>query len=293
MRNNVLVLYHADCTDGFTSAWLVWRKYYGYHDLEFRPVRYQEPAPTADEVRGRVVYILDFSYTREQVYDLCGTAEEVVLLDHHKSMAETWGLDPNRSHLLQSGNLTVRYEPKMSGAGLTWNHLNGKHEPPRLVQYVQDRDLWLFKLPGSRKINDVIQHTPKTFTAFEDLYHKFQGSQVTILDLAEGCALVQSNIIRQLVTNARRQKFLGRDCAVVNSSVLHSELADEFREECAVVIWHMSGNGKIKLSFRSSKELDVDVSEMAKLLGGGGHRHAAGASCTVEAFLKLLDGDVL
>jgi oligoribonuclease NrnB/cAMP/cGMP phosphodiesterase (DHH superfamily) len=42
-----------------------------------------------------------------------------------------------------------------------------------------------------------------------------------------------------------------------------------------------------KLSFRTNHD-DVDVSELAKSFGGGGHRNIAGATLDKENFMRIL-----
>ena len=54
-----LVIYHANCPDGFTAAWIA-RKAFG-PDCEFIPAHYGDSPP---DCTGRSVYILDFSYKR-------------------------------------------------------------------------------------------------------------------------------------------------------------------------------------------------------------------------------------
>jgi len=55
-----LVIYHANCIDGYTSAWAAWRKY--GDDAEYLPASYGDPAP---DVTGRWVLVVDFSYPRD------------------------------------------------------------------------------------------------------------------------------------------------------------------------------------------------------------------------------------
>lgn len=74
-----LVLYHANCWDGFCAAWVA-RMALG--DIEAVPVNYGTEPP---DVRGRNVYVLDFSYPRAVMRRLLGQAHFVTVLDHHKT----------------------------------------------------------------------------------------------------------------------------------------------------------------------------------------------------------------
>lgn len=63
--NQALCIYHGNCADGFTSAWIV-RKALG-GKVDFHPGVYQEPPP---DVAGRDVFIVDFSYKRKVLEDM-------------------------------------------------------------------------------------------------------------------------------------------------------------------------------------------------------------------------------
>ena len=54
-----LCIYHGNCADGFTSAWVV-RKALG-EDVDYHAGVYQNPPP---DVAGRDVVMVDFSYKR-------------------------------------------------------------------------------------------------------------------------------------------------------------------------------------------------------------------------------------
>ena len=74
-----LVIYHANCWDGFCAAWVA-RKALG--EIEPFPAYYGAKPPN---VAGREVYILDFSYKRPVMREILASARSVVVLDHHKT----------------------------------------------------------------------------------------------------------------------------------------------------------------------------------------------------------------
>lgn len=53
---STIVIYHADCPDGFGAAFAAWLVF--GDSAQYVPARFGEPAP---DVRGKEVYILDFS----------------------------------------------------------------------------------------------------------------------------------------------------------------------------------------------------------------------------------------
>ncbi len=78
-----LCIYHHGCLDGFAAAWAV-RKHYGDGEVEFHPGIYGKAPP---DVTGRVVILVDFSYKRDVLLQVCAQAACVLILDHHKSAA--------------------------------------------------------------------------------------------------------------------------------------------------------------------------------------------------------------
>lgn len=55
----ILCIYHGNCTDGFGAAWAM--RHHHKVPIEFYPAVYGKEPP---DVRGRCVYMLDFSYKR-------------------------------------------------------------------------------------------------------------------------------------------------------------------------------------------------------------------------------------
>lgn len=80
-----LVIYHANCTDGFGAAFAAWLRL--GDEAEYLPMEYGKNFLTeyAGSTINREIYILDFSLPREQMDWLFQHAKRVVWLDHHAS----------------------------------------------------------------------------------------------------------------------------------------------------------------------------------------------------------------
>ena len=76
-----LVIYHANCADGFGAAFAAWLKL--GDDAEYVPMQYGF-TEVPDYVE-REVYMLDFSWPKDKMEDLFREAKRVVWLDHHAS----------------------------------------------------------------------------------------------------------------------------------------------------------------------------------------------------------------
>jgi len=84
MGSNPLVIYHGNCYDGFTAAWVFWRAFGG--KAELFAARYGDPPPS---VEGREVYVVDFSYPSATMLEMKDAADA---LDHEDlSLRLGWG----------------------------------------------------------------------------------------------------------------------------------------------------------------------------------------------------------
>ena len=107
-----LVIYHANCWDGFCAAWVA-RKALG--EIEAVPAHYGQPPP---DVTGRQVFILDFSYPRDVMVNVVGQAAWTCVLDHHKTAKEAL----HRLDEVLAPDLTVVFDMEKSGGRLAWEY---------------------------------------------------------------------------------------------------------------------------------------------------------------------------
>ena len=273
------VLYHANCWDGFCAAWIAHGVLQG--DVEFIPVQYGQDPPKI-EPRSRL-YIVDFSYPREQLFRWWtpgpDAVEHLVVLDHHKTAkealagfdveCETNGFDAPK----------IVFDMEKSGGRLAWEHFH-RHEPhpPWLVDYTEDRDLWRHKLYRSRDINAFIRSFPLDFGEWAKFNSVSQGSQIWEAWADQGSAILrrEQQIIDDHLRHAREIEMDGHKILAVNATVLFSDIAGELAKDRPFGACYFDrADGKRQWSLRS-RNGGVDVSAIAKLHGGGGHFAAAG-----------------
>ena len=157
------VIYHADCTDGFGAAYSAW-KLLG-NRAEYHAASHGSPPP---DVTGKKVVILDFSYDNATTKALIEQAEELWVIDHHKS---------NMVELHDISN--THFDMTKSGAMLAWEFFHPGKEAPKFISYIQDRDLWQWELPYSKEFSAAFDMVPWNF----DEYEKFEDDSVFDLSL--------------------------------------------------------------------------------------------------------------
>jgi hypothetical protein len=260
-----LCLFHANCNDGFCAAWVLRRT---LPHAEFIPVNHGQEPPW-EKITSRLVFLLDFSYKREVMVRMNDLAQRLVVLDHHKSAQE------ELADLPTLDKATVVFATTQSGAMLTWGYFEGGREPPWLVSYTMDRDLWLFKLPFSKEVNASLSSYPRTFEQWDE-FSKLQNPVSFMADQGKAILRYQGQLIEGICKTAREATVGLHKVLCANSSCLFSEVAEFLaRDRPLGACWFVRSDGQIQYSLRS-REGGVDVSEVARLYGGGGHKDAAG-----------------
>lgn len=255
-----VVIYHEGCRDGFTAAWVARKALTGH--VQFVPGRYGEPPPP---VAGKHVVILDFSYSREILERMHAESESILLLDHHETAEKAL-----------KGLEFAHFDMCRSGARMAWDHWFGG-EPPWLVAYVEDRDLWRFALPDSKEINAVIGAAPMTFDGWDELAERGESDLGALI--SEGRALLRSEaaMVERIVAHAVEWEVNGVRVALVNTPVLVSEVLSELaKRNDFAMSWFQMPDGTRAFSLRSERGRGAHVGKIAEAMGGGGHRHAAG-----------------
>lgn len=262
-----LVIYHADCNDGFTAAWVAWRKFDGHGD--YVSARHEDRPPN---VEGRVVYMLDLCFARSEIIEMKEKAASLIILDHHKSaQADLAGL------------LYATFDMNRSGAGLAWDYFFPFHPKNALVEYVEDRDLWRWQMFASREINAVIDVKPRMFHEWEILSAQLNDVHLRNKLALQGGMVLQKvrKDVSRMRENARELELDGHKVRVVNMPYVHmSEVLHDLALTADYAIgWYQGADGRYAYSLRSNASVGdsgVDVSMIATHFGGGGHHHAAG-----------------
>lgn len=296
---NPLVIYHGNCADGFSAAWV-------FHFLQdkieqkfdFHPGVYGEDPP---DVSDRHVFLVDFSYKRQVVRDMIqiGGALAVVVIDHHKTaMEDLAGLDDElyedakiaHAELGDGGEmdydspLELIFDMNMSGATMAWDYWKEVWQRehiarPLLLGHVEDRDLWRFHLPLTREIQAAVFSYEYTFENWDRLM-----LSTNTLVLAEGGAAIERKHhkdIAELVKVCQRTFTIG-GFDVPTASLPYTLTSDaghlmakNYRDGQMFAACYWDTDLHRIFSLRSM-EGGMDVSSIAKGYGGGGHKNAAG-----------------
>ncbi len=274
---DIVVIYHADCRDGFGAAYAAWKKF--GDTASYIPRKTQTDLP--EGLTSKELYIVDYSYNKDTLQHLIDTNKSVVVIDHHASAKDDVESFPENI-----------FDNDHSGAVLAWQYFHPDTEVPELLKYVEDHDLWRFALPENREYNVALGEYPVTFESWDKLIEDLKDENNLINFIAKGALLAkfEDKLVAKLMEYKEKVLFEGHEVWAINASriyrsILGNYLAElnEVENKTALGIVYYHSNGAVNISLRSKG--DVDVSAIAQKYGGGGHKNAAGIK--VDSFKDL------
>ena len=253
------VIYHANCTDGFGSAFSAW-KLLG-NRAEYYACSHGDKPPN---VKGKNVVILDFSFNNKTTKKLIKEANNLLVIDHHKSAVVE----------LHDISNTI-FDMSKSGATMAWEFFHPGKEPPKFIQYITDRDLWKWELPYSKEFSAAFDMVPFEFEEFE----KYEDDSVFDDAVKRGSYILaySKTVVKKVCEKAVSKTYKEMNVLVVNSSHWISEIGAKLSPDCdfALIWFYDHDEQRTKVSLRAFHD-HIDVSDVAKDFKGGGLKKAAG-----------------
>lgn len=277
-KTPVICFYHGDCMDGFTSAWIVKHL---HPNAELIPVNYQDDLPALP--MDSIVYVVDFTFPDDDFMAmLVDNNQRVLHFEHHITAQET--VDYLQGRFSKEQYLGV-FDKERSGAGITWDVLNPGQDRPHLVNFVEDRDLWLFKYSETKLFGEGLSTLDKTIDAW-NWAHRKENCQWL---LEKGAEVKERRIERCIQQIETTGKELDIEFEGETYPAFLSFLADpmDSSEQTHMVVMatdykialgvHVLDDGRWKVRVTTAQD-GPNAAEIAKRFSdeGGGHQHAAG-----------------
>ena len=245
------------------------------------------------------LFITDISVKKELADALNNVSDKVILLDHHKTAL--W-LNEYPYALVQVEDDSIG---KMCGAYLFYEYLKKNHEEfndtPALklfIDYVRMYDTWEWKekydniIP--KRLNDLMYiDGPNEF--IDKMVYRL-GNNLFIFDDTDLMKLqIEQTYINSYITQKNETLMVNDDLfpgytvgitfADKYISELGNKLCELHPELDFVVLINMS---TLTVSYRTVKD-DLDLSDIAKGFGGGGHPKASGSRFDVSIVNDMLN----
>lgn len=273
----IVVIYHDQCRDGFGAAYAAWKKF--GDKASYIPRKTQDPV--VEGLKDKEIFIVDYSYKKPDLEMLSATNRSVVVIDHHETSKAA----------VESFSENV-FDMDHSGAVLAWQYFHPHTEVPKLLLYIEDHDLWRFKMEHNREFGAALGEYDQDFETWDKLNSNLADRDdfSKFISLGGAIAGFEDKMVQKLLAFREKVLFEGNEIYAVNCSRLYRsvvahELSNlngkEGRIEMAIVYYRY--DGRVHCSLRSNG--DVDVRVMAEKYGGGGHKNAS--SIRVDSFNDL------
>ncbi len=267
-----LCLHHNDA-DGRASAAIV-RRFYG-PETACHEMNYGEPVPWETVAEAERVVVADFSLPPETMRRLA-EGREFIWIDHHKTALEALAAEAD-----------ARGWPGLRDTGeaacvLTWRFFYPRQPVPRAVVLIGDRDIWRWAEKDTGAFNAGLYAEEDTSPCNDALWQPLLNDDPAALRrlLTRG-EILHASRLRQVRRTVDHKGFAvtfeGHRTLAVNARGT-GEMGEYIRQlgytlgYCYSDAWH---NGRL-YTFVTLYSDQVDVSEIARKFGGGGHPGAAG-----------------
>ncbi|NCP72153.1 hypothetical protein GW835_02050 [archaeon] len=220
--------------------------------------------------------------------------ENLIWIDHHKRITD----ELEKEFSKQKIKITGIRDFKHAACFLVWKFF--KKDAPDFVKYVQDMDLWTFKLENSKEFIAGLDTFKGPYTKkninfilkFIDIDY-FNKQKQKIIERGKIIQEHQIKHVKEQLFSGKIIDFFGKKAFVVNSIFIPGVFAEvifkekKYKSAEILIIWYKDHNtNKFKFSLRRRENSKVDLSLIAKRLGGGGHPAASGFTLNSLAEFK-------
>lgn len=305
------VIYHKKCPDGFTGFFLLHQSRLIDLNAKIMPDVPSAKFPPND-INGNVI-IVDVAYKFEVLEKIIKQSKSVLFIDHHVTIRD----DTIKLENMYPNKFKYIYNEKKCGATLVWEYLYPKKKHPKFIDLIEDNDTGTWKIPGVKdfmsgfNVKYNLKLTNDNIINFKKLFKN--STVINLIKIGKiyneyKQYLVDENSTRisitkfpsEIIYNKFKNKFnkIGQYKVAVycgSSCPNPSELAKKILSNTKTDIfisWVLNlDRDEYVLTLRSE---NIDVGNIAKLFGGGGHTYAA--ACSFKSYkynIRDLFGDMI
>lgn len=267
MSSRTVILYHGNCPDGFGGAYAAWKKF--GDSAEYYAL--SRVAPEPESLGDADVYFIDFCYEQESMDRYAAEAKSLTVLDHHKGVQEVVESMPN-----------FVFDANRSGASIAWAFFHPNTPMPKLLQHIEDDDLFRFKLEDTKPILAYLAVQPHTFELWDAIAHDLEDPErsANLMEKLRAYREYFDLLVEYTASRAKPVLFEGHEVRMVTVNPLKpfvSAVGNSLREKYPpfALLAHAFPGG-MRISMRGDDT--VDVAKLAQKYGGNGHPHSAAFS---------------
>jgi len=282
--------FHHNDLDGRAAAVAVLDNFGDY--VETCQINYNIPFPFDQIEKTEAVFIVDYSIKPEEMERLLKITKAVTWIDHHKTAIAKYEDFPHKV----KGYRSTKY----AGCVLTWIYLNkmlpDKLEPtdeqleewykdvPHFLKLIGDYDTWTFAFPETNAFHyGALRYDTEPKSEF---WHRCVDRSTVVKVGNEGSIVLQYRdqwAKDYMKSWAYEVEFEGCTGIAANLAQCGSQYFESFEDKYDLMLPFVWDGKQWTVSLYTTRE-HIDVSEIAKKYGGGGHKGAAGFQCATLPF---------
>lgn len=282
------VFYHANCFDGLAAAHTAQTAMIESHtECELIPVYYGKPLPKFNSTE---VYFVDWCPKLDMLEKLATEVKKIVIIDHHEDAFLVERDLPS----IELGDTDVKFYLGADASGCILTARYFGIPVYRELVLIDDRDRWQHKYGDETLANYLSMNGLKTVDEYDTFIRTDYRKR-----LANG--LIQADLYKRIinasipsVVDLPKYFVKGKKIGVVtglslplSSDACHLMLSRDSSLDAVVNVHYDLANDIVYMSWRSTD--DVSAREMATMFtGGGGHKNAAGAQCSLKTFKEVI-----
>ena len=275
-----VTIFHHNDLDGRCAAALVYRFHMdaGVRDFQFIELDYKDRVPVERVPDNSTVYIVDFSFKPEVMEALLKLTSDVVWCDHHVTAK-----DYPYQHLPGKRDFTVK---GLSGCELVYLHLYPFAPVPDAVRFIGDYDSWrlrydplCFQFYEGAKMVLTSVDSPEWDNVLSD-----NNRAAEIMEMGKIAIQYRDAYCADVAASFGYDTAIrGHRAFALNTCRFGSKAFGDRFKQYPVCIMYVHNGCTFTVSLYSDT---VDVSEIARFYGGGGHKGAAGFVCQTLPFVR-------
>lgn len=278
MDNQTIIFYHNADLDGKASAAIILEKF--PNSILYGVDYYNNLDEYKDKLLDKDIFMVDFSFSdpKDMIYLKENYKDSFIWIDHHKTSIDN-------SIQYNYNDINGIREIGKSGCELTWKYFNHNKQIPKAIFYLGRYDVWDHDIDkdilpfqyGMRLYEN--NPTDKIWSTL--LENSIFSRSITTEIIIRGNIIIeyerlQNNKISK--SQCYTIDFEGYKALVVNRGYLNSlffnNVYDTYSHDILISYSKYPKNWKVSIYCPIDK--DINVAEIAKKYGGGGHKGAAG-----------------
>lgn len=284
----IRIYFHSSDLDGHCSGAIV---KFRYPEAELFGINYGQPFPFDKIDKDDMIFMVDFSIEPfDEMLKLAGIIglHKFIWIDHHKTAIAK----ANEAILTTDKGFSASFNEicpgkRVDGTAaciLTWRELFPEIPLPMAVIHLGDYDVWHLENPDTLRfqygfrLNDSWPENQNVWRPFfnPDLDNEFV--EKTIRDGNTIVKYQKQENQKYCKSCCFELEFGGFKAIAINRLLTNSQMFDSVWDNTKydiMITFGLRKDGRWTMSFYTDKP-GVDVSDLAKIFGGGGHMQAAG-----------------